>query len=148
MEALGLARLAEIKVGAVGTAVADAANRDNTTAVTLAAPVHVCATAGIVLGDAEQQADDVLTGALVLVLVLGIVIAFVVVPVVVENMFVGNRLAIIQGPDRVDVDVLVAVGLSRSVRGFGRLAVVSASDIRKRAPAVANSIAPVQAAVG
>ncbi len=145
VEALCLTRLAKVKVGAVGTAVADAADRVDAAAVALAASVDVGIAAGIVFGDAEEQADDVLTGALLLAAKL---VVAVVVPVVLKHVLVGDRLGVVQGSDRVHFDVFVGVGLDRRGGGLGRLAGVAADGIRKRAPTMADGIASVEATVG
>jgi hypothetical protein len=93
--------------------------------------VNIGVTSSIVLGDAEEKADDVLAGALLRLLLAAELVVRVVVPVILQSMLmlVRDRLSVVQRADRVDVNVLVGMGLDRRGGILGWLAAVAVDNI-------------------
>jgi hypothetical protein len=141
MHALGLARLAEVEVGAVGTAVANPTDGDHAARVTLASPVDAAVALGIVLRHPEEKADDVMASSL-----LGRIIARIVPPFFVGGLYDG--LAVTHGLCGRDVLSLRVVGIFRvfvgGQLGGGRAVAVSVSA--GSPPASADGVASVKAA--
>lgn len=96
--ALGFARLAEVKVGAIGTSVANTSNGNHATRITLASSVDAPVSSGIILRDAEQKTDDIVASSL-----LGRVVVRIVPPFIIISIYDGLAITYRLG----DRDILV-----------------------------------------
>lgn len=59
-----LTYLTQVEISTVGAAIPDTPDRDHAAAITQAATVHVGVPSGIILGNPEEEGDNILAGAL------------------------------------------------------------------------------------
>lgn len=82
--ALGFARLAEVKIGTIGTSVANTSDGNHAAGIALTSSVDTAVSFGIVLRDAEQKTDDIVASSL-----LGRVIVRIVPPFIIVSIYDG-----------------------------------------------------------
>jgi hypothetical protein len=100
--ALGLAGLAEVKIGTVGAAVSNTPYGHYPTRIACAPSVDVCIAACVVFRDSEQETNDVLTSSLLRR-------ACRIIPPIVFNGILILRNSLSIGKWSYGIDILVGV---------------------------------------